>query len=86
MSDSTQQPSGQKIHDEQAQQRIDELEMRVVYMEDTIETLNQQLVALTQEFTLAKQAMQLLNRRFEQMQSNNGLIKDISEETPPPHY
>lgn len=86
MSGPTQAGQTQDTRDEQARARIDELEMRVVFMEDTIEVLNQQLADLTQEFSLAKQAMQLLNKRFEQMQPGGGAVKDFSEETPPPHY
>lgn len=67
-------------------QRIDELEIRTVYLEDTVDGLNQQLAKLTQEFLLAKDAMRLINQRLQQMQDNQATVKDFSEETPPPHY
>lgn len=70
---------------EKQTQRIDELESRALFMDETVEQLNLQLATLTQEFELAKQAMQLLNRRLEHMQSQPS-VKDFSEETPPPHY
>lgn len=70
---------------EKQTQRIDELESRALFMDETVEQLNLQLATLTQEFELAKQAMQLLNRRLEHMQSQPS-VKDLSEETPPPHY
>lgn len=74
------------LNDDQAHllQRIDELEIRAVYLEETVESLNQQLSHLTQEFILAKQAMRLLNQRIEQMHQQDS--KDFTEESPPPHY
>lgn len=72
--------------DQRAQQRIDELEMRVAFMEDTIDSLNAQLVTFTQDFALAKQAMQMMNRRLEQLQSGQADIRDSADEPPPPHY
>lgn len=86
MSGSKQSEQTPRIQDEQAQQRIDELEMRVAFMEDTIDALNQQLADLSLEFSLAKQAMQMMNKRLEQMQPGSGVVKDFAEETPPPHY
>lgn len=73
-------------HADQQSQRIDELEVRLAFMEDTVEVLNQQLAAMTQEFSAAKQAMHLLYQRLEQVQSSQSLMKDLSDETPPPHY
>ncbi len=67
-------------------ERIDELEVRMAFLEDTVDVLNQQLAASTQEFALARQAMQMMHQRLEQMQSSQSLMKDFSEETPPPHY
>lgn len=71
---------------ESALARIDELEIRSAFLEDSLESLNQQLCDLSQEFTLAKQAAQHLYRRLEQLQDNQGAVKDASEEAPPPHY
>lgn len=68
----------------QQDQRISELEMRIAFLEDTTDGLNEQLASLTQEFSLAKQAMRLMNQRLEQAQGP--AVKDFSEETPPPHY
>lgn len=71
---------------EQAHERINELEMRAVFLEETVEALNQQLAKLTQEFALAKEALRHLHHKLEQVQPNDSAIKDLSEETPPPHY
>lgn len=67
-------------------QKIDDLQIRTLYLEDTVDSLNNQLADLTQEFILAKQAMRLLHQRLEQMHNNQPTVKDFSEETPPPHY
>ncbi len=71
---------------ERLSQRIDDLEVRIAFLEDTVETLNQQLADNTQAFALARQAMQMMHQRLEQMQSAESLMKDFSDETPPPHY
>lgn len=67
-------------------QRIEELEIKIAFLEENIDELNQQLNSLTQEFLLAKQAMQHMYQRLEQVQSIQGGVKDLNEETPPPHY
>ncbi|MDK2778713.1 MAG: SlyX family protein [Pseudomonadota bacterium] len=86
MSHTDESPAASGGTDTGAQQRIDELEMRVAFMEDTIDSLNSQLASLTQDFSLARRAMQMMNQRLEQMQSGDAVVKDSSEETPPPHY
>ncbi len=86
MSHTDESPAASGGADTSAQQRIDELEMRVAFMEDTIDSLNNQLASLTQDFSLARRAMQMMNQRLEQMQSGDAVVKDSAEETPPPHY
>ncbi|GGY45019.1 protein SlyX [Bacterioplanes sanyensis] len=66
--------------------RIVELETRVAFLEHTVETLNEQLATLNRDFILAHQALQLMNKRLESLQSGQAGVKDFSEETPPPHY
>jgi SlyX protein len=70
---------------ERAQSRIDELETRVTYLEDTIDTLNSEIARLTQDFLIAHQAMQLMNRNIEQLAHQPG-DKSQGIEPPPPHY
>ena len=67
------------------EQRIIELETQVAYFEQTIEQLNQSMATISQEFMLAKEAMQLMNRRLESMASPSS-PKDIAADVPPPHY
>lgn len=65
-------------------QRIDELEMKVAFQENTIEKLNQSLIE--QQFILEKMQIQLryLAQKLKDMQPSN--IATQAEETPPPHY
>ncbi|OBX10750.1 SlyX [Gallibacterium salpingitidis] len=65
-------------------QRLDELEMKVAFQENTIEQLNQALV--DQQFILEKMQLQLryLAQKLKDMQPSN--IATQAEETPPPHY
>ena len=67
------------------EQRIIELETQVAYLEQTIEQLNQSMTSISQEFILAKEAMQLMNRRLESLTAPSS-SKDISADVPPPHY
>lgn len=68
----------------QSKQRIEELETRIVYLEDLVESLNSETAHLGNEFALAKQAMQLMNRRLEQLTAANEK-SDIPIDRPP-HY
>lgn len=65
-------------------QRIDELEMKVAFQENTIEQLNQSLIE--QQLILEKMQIQLryLAQKLKDMQPSN--IATQAEETPPPHY
>ena len=65
---------------------IQELEIRITFLENTVDELNQQLASVTQEFSLAKQAMRLMHQRLEQMHINDLNNDENSEEAPPPHY
>lgn len=68
-----------------ASEQMIELQTRLVYMEETVEELNQQIAHLSAEFMLAKQAMQLMNKRVEQLMSNP-ISEQKGQEPPPPHY
>lgn len=64
--------------------RMDELETKVAFQENTIEQLNQALIE--QQFIIDKMQLQLryLAQKLKDMQPSN--IATQSEETPPPHY
>ena len=72
--------------DQQQQQRITELETRMAFLEDTVDTLNTQVADLSQQFTLAKRAIQMLHEKLEQTSSADSGIKNPADEAPPPHY
>ncbi|MFC0322728.1 SlyX family protein [Gallibacterium melopsittaci] len=65
-------------------QRIDELEMKVAFQENTLEQLNQSLIE--QQFMIEKMQLQLryLAQKLKDIQPSN--IATAAEETPPPHY
>lgn len=64
--------------------RMDELETKVTFQENTIEQLNQALIE--QQFIIDKMQLQLryLAQKLKDMQPSN--IATQAEETPPPHY
>ncbi len=66
--------------------RIQELEMRNAYSDELIDALNQQVSRLNGDFELARQAMQLMNQRLEQLMQSQGMSKSPSDDVPPPHY
>ena len=67
-------------------ERVTDLESRLVFLEDTIETLNSELSELSREFRLAKQALQHMYKRMEHMQPDDSGIANPADEPPPPHY
>lgn len=67
-------------------ERVTDLESRIVFLEDTIETLNGELAELSREFRLAKQALQHMYKRMEHIQSGDSGIANPADEPPPPHY
>ncbi|KGQ43468.1 SlyX family protein [Gallibacterium anatis] len=64
--------------------RMDELETKVTFQENTIEQLNQALIE--QQFIIDKMQLQLryLAQKLKDVQPSN--IATQAEETPPPHY
>jgi SlyX protein len=62
--------------------RIDTLEMRLTFQDDTIETLNQTITAQWREIDALKRKMALLVERLEDAQGN----AEGARNEPPPHY
>ncbi|SMY36841.1 MULTISPECIES: SlyX family protein [Photobacterium] len=69
---------------QQLQSRLDELEMKLAFQEQTIDELNDALTK--QQFLIDRMEVQLkfMVGKVKGMQTSN--MADESEETPPPHY
>ncbi|WP_418139669.1 SlyX family protein [Oceanimonas smirnovii] len=65
-------------------QRLEQLETRLAFQDDTIELLNQEIAAQGGEIALLKLQLSLLSKKFKEIQP--GQIASQAEETPPPHY
>jgi SlyX protein len=65
------------------EQRINDLEARLAFQDDTIQTLNDVLVEQQRTVERLQAQLGLLARRQEDMQSRMGGEED---EAPPPHY
>lgn len=65
------------------EERIAELESRLAFQDDTIQTLNDVLVAQQRTVDLLQAQLGLLARRQEEMQSR---MDGEGDEAPPPHY
>ncbi len=64
-------------------QRIADLEARLAFQDDTIQTLNDVLVAQQRSVERLQAQLGVLARRQEDLQSRVGSEED---EAPPPHY
>ncbi len=65
------------------EQRITDLEARLAFQDDTIQTLNDVLIAQQRAVERLQAQLGMLARRQEDMQSRMGGEED---EAPPPHY
>ncbi|HCJ28321.1 MAG TPA: hypothetical protein DHV63_03265 [Pseudomonas sp.] len=65
------------------EQRITDLEARLAFQDDTIQTLNDVLIAQQRTVERLQAQLGLLARRQEDLQSRMGGEED---EAPPPHY
>lgn len=69
---------------EALQERIDHLESRLAFQDDTIEQLNQALTLQQQDLDKIRHQMTVMVTRMKEMTVSQ--IASQSEETPPPHY
>ena len=68
----------------QLEQRIEDLEMKLAFQDDTIESLNQQVIRLNALLADQQEKLRLLTSKLSQVEPSN--IASQAEETPPPHY
>lgn len=66
------------------QEQIEQLQMKVAFQEDTIETLSDALATQQRQIDKLVFQMQHVMDKLKQVQPSN--IADASQETPPPHY
>lgn len=64
--------------------RLDNLETRIAYQDDIIETLNKALIDQWGKLDQAIVRIKVLEARIQEVQLSE--VRDLSEETPPPHY
>lgn len=80
MSDFTDHPSSR---DPSPGARIDQLEMRIAYQDETIETLNQALTAQWEQIDALKREIVRLSDRLTAAENN---LAATPGNEPPPHY
>jgi SlyX protein len=66
-----------------AESRIADLETRLAFQDDTLQTLSDVLVEQQRIIDRLQLQLEVLSRRQEEMQSRLG---DVGVEAPPPHY
>ncbi|MDX1598882.1 SlyX family protein [uncultured Marinobacter sp.] len=64
--------------------RLDELETRLAFQDDLINTLSDQVARQEMDIRELWEAKRLLNKQLKEVSPSN--IKREDEETPPPHY
>ena len=64
--------------------RIVDLEMRFMQQESTIEELNKVVISHQKVIEVLTRELELLKKQVQA--ASPSLIRDASEETPPPHY
>lgn len=64
--------------------RLDELETRLAFQDDIINTLSEQVARQELELRELWEAKRLLHKQLKDVSPSN--IKGEDEETPPPHY
>ena len=65
---------------------IEDLQVRIAFLDDLVEQLNQQLAIQTQEIAVLKKQMQLLYQRVESSDLSEGIAPFDPISNKPPHY
>ena len=65
---------------------IEDLQVRIAFLDDLVEQLNQQLAIQTQEIAVLKKQMQLLYQRVESSDLSEGIAPFDPMSNKPPHY
>jgi SlyX protein len=64
--------------------RLDELETRLAFQDDVINTLSEQVARQEMDLRELWEAKRLLHKQLKEVSPSN--IKSEQDETPPPHY
>lgn len=64
-------------------QRLEDLEVRITYLESTLEALNQVVIRQQDQIDALTEA---LKHQQQQLKQGAEFVRPLSEETPPPHY
>lgn len=64
--------------------RVEELEIKVAFQDDTIDQLNRLVVEQQEELSKFKLQLSWLANKLKEAQTSN--VASEAEETPPPHY
>lgn len=68
----------------QLETRIENLEAKVAFQDETIDVLNGEIKAHQQQLAKMRRQMELLGEKLREVQSNSGGTQEL--EPPPPHY
>ncbi len=63
--------------------RFEDIEIRMAYLEATVEQLNQVVIKQQDQVDALTEAVK---RQKKQLEQGGDLVRPLSEETPPPHY
>ncbi|WP_273777512.1 SlyX family protein [Acinetobacter sp. GSS19] len=65
---------------------IEDLQVRIAFLDDLVDQLNQQMALQTQEIAILKKQMQLLYQRVESADLSEGIAPFDPLTNRPPHY
>ncbi|ENV38826.1 hypothetical protein F959_00262 [Acinetobacter venetianus RAG-1 = CIP 110063] len=65
---------------------IEDLQVRIAFLDDLVEQLNQQLAIQTKEIADLKKQMQILYQRVEASDLSEGIVPFDPMSNKPPHY
>lgn len=68
-----------------AQAQIDDLQTRVAFQEDALQVLSDQIATHAEQLRLAREHIQLLNQKLNELSAQAESKTGVAE-APPPHY
>ena len=71
---------------EYSEQRVTELETRITYLEDTVDTQNREIAQMASDLRVMKEALQMMYKKVSEFGDYGGGGGSAADEPPPPHY